>query len=74
MMTIIYIFYVEDFSTYDFNLNSHNNNRLFIMFLRIIVHFSLWVDNEFRMESFIKLDLGLSREDNCIITTLKFPN
>jgi len=41
MMTIIYIFYVEDFSTYDFNLNSHNNNRLFIMFLRIIVHFSL---------------------------------
>jgi len=36
MMTIIYIFYVDNFSTYSFNFDSHNNNHIFIMFLRII--------------------------------------
>jgi len=35
-MTKIYIFCVEDFSTYDFNLDSHNNSYIFLIFLRII--------------------------------------
>jgi len=35
MMTITYIFYVDNFSTYNFNLDSHNNNHIFIMFLYI---------------------------------------
>jgi len=43
MMTIIYIFYVGNFSTYSFNLDLRNNNHLFIMFLRIIAHFSLFI-------------------------------
>jgi len=32
MTTIICIFYVEDFSTNGFNLYSHNNNHIFIIF------------------------------------------
>jgi len=40
-MTIIYIFYVDNFSTYSFILDSHNKNHIFIMFLRIIIHSSI---------------------------------
>jgi len=43
MMTIIYIFYVDNFITYSFNLYSHNNNYIFIMFLRIIIHFRIFI-------------------------------
>jgi len=43
MMTIIYNFYVDNFSTYDFNLDSYDNNHIFIVFLRIIVHFSICI-------------------------------
>jgi len=43
MITIIYIFYVDNFSTYNFILDSHNNDHIFIMFLRIIVHFSIFI-------------------------------
>ena len=38
-MTITYIFYVDNFSTYSFNLDSHNTNYIFIMFLRIMYTF-----------------------------------
>jgi len=34
-MTITHIFYIDNFSTYNFNLDSHNNNHIFIMFLYI---------------------------------------
>jgi len=37
MITIIYIFYVDNFSTYSFNLDSHNYDNIFIMFLIITV-------------------------------------
>jgi len=43
MTTIIYIFYVDNFSTYSFNFDSHKNNHIFIMFLRIIVYFSIFI-------------------------------
>jgi len=43
MITIIYIFYVDNFSIYSFILDSHNNDHIFIMFLRIIVHFSRFI-------------------------------
>jgi len=43
MMIIIYIFYVDNFSIYDFNLNSFNNNHIFIIFLKIIIHFSILI-------------------------------
>ena len=34
-MTIVYIFfYVDNFSTYSFNLDSHNNNHIFLMFFK----------------------------------------
>jgi len=42
MMSIIYIFYVNNFSTYSFNLNAQNNNHILIM-LRIIVHFLIFI-------------------------------
>jgi len=29
------------FNTYDFNFDSHNINHILIMFLRIILHFSI---------------------------------
>jgi len=31
------------FNTYDFNLDLHNNKHIFIMFLRIFVHFSICI-------------------------------
>jgi len=31
------------FSTYYFNLNSHNNNHIFIMFLMIILQFLIYI-------------------------------
>jgi len=43
MMTIIYIFYVDNFNTRSFNLDSHKNNHIFIMFLRIIIYFSIFI-------------------------------
>jgi len=33
------MFYVRNFNTYDFNLDSQNNNHIFIIILRIILHF-----------------------------------
>jgi len=30
MMIIIYNFYINNFKTFDFNLDSHNNNHIFI--------------------------------------------
>jgi len=36
-------FVVEDFSIYDFNLDLYYNNPIFIMFLRIIIHFSIFI-------------------------------
>jgi len=30
---------LKTFNTFDFNLNSHNNNHIFIMFLRIYIYF-----------------------------------
>jgi len=40
--TIIYNFYVDNFDTYNFNLDSEDNNHIFIiMFLRINKHFSI---------------------------------
>jgi len=39
-MTIIYNFFIlATFITYDFNLDSHNNNHIFIMFIRIFCTF-----------------------------------
>jgi len=31
------------FNTYDFNLNLHKNNHIFMIFLRIIIHFSIYI-------------------------------
>jgi len=44
-MTIISSFYVDNFNTYGFNLDLQNNNNIFIMFLGIIVHFSICIYN-----------------------------
>jgi len=43
MMTIIYIFCVKDFSTHGFNLDSYNNIHIFIIFLKIMVHFIIFI-------------------------------
>ena len=42
MMTIIYILYVEDFSTYGL-IWINTITILFIMFLRIMIHFSIFI-------------------------------
>jgi len=34
MITIIYIFYVDNFSTYNFILDLHNHDHIFIMFFK----------------------------------------
>jgi len=39
MMTIIYIFYVDNFSTYSFNLNLHNNNHYLLGFKELLYNF-----------------------------------
>jgi len=52
MMTIIYIFYVDHFSNTVY-LDSHNNNHIFIIFLRIIVHFSIFIYRVFITYSII---------------------
>jgi len=41
MMTIILKKVLTKFNTYDFNLDSHTINHILIMFLRIILHFSI---------------------------------
>jgi len=37
------MFYVENFITYNFNLDSHNNNNSFIIFLKIIINFLIFI-------------------------------
>jgi len=43
MIAIIYIFYVDNFSIYSFDLNSHKNNHIFIIFLKIIVYLLIFI-------------------------------
>jgi len=43
MIIIFYNFYVDNFSTYTFILDSDNNNHIFIMFLSIIIHFLIFI-------------------------------
>jgi len=43
MMTIIYIFYVEDFSTYDFNLDSHKQPYIYYAFKNYCTLFDIHI-------------------------------
>jgi len=40
---MIYNFYIDNFNTYDFSFELHENNLIFIMFLRIIINFSIHI-------------------------------
>jgi len=59
-MTIIYIFYVDNFSTCSFNLDSHKNNHIFIMLLRIIVYFLIFIYHVFITSYLIILKINVS--------------
>ena len=43
MMTIIYNFYDNSFNIFDLNQDSHTNNHIFIIFLKIFVHGSIYI-------------------------------
>jgi len=48
MMTIILIFYANNFNIYDFNLDAHDTNHISINVLKIIVHCSKCKFNVYR--------------------------
>jgi len=60
-MTIIYIFYVDNFSTYSFNFDLHKNNHIFIMFLRIIfIFFNIHILHIYHVSYPIILKINIS--------------